>query len=108
MIHRDHRLTLNHVQSCAPNPFLSQRLHQRVRINQGPSARVDKHARPLHLLQKLFVYQVSRLQAARREDEEGITLPRQLIQVHAAQGIKSILFRELLVSGRSCKGGRIR
>ncbi len=51
MLRADVRFTLDDVQPSAPDPLFSQRLRERVRVDERAARSVDEHGVLLHLAQ---------------------------------------------------------
>src|SRR6266702_7692664 len=86
MLRADVRFTLDDVQASAPDPLLAQRLRERIRVDERAARGVDEHGVLLHLAQKARVYDVLRRITARREHEQHVALPRELVQPDAPDG----------------------
>lgn len=94
VISADMRFTLDDVEAGTPDPSFAQRLRERVRINERAASHVHQHGMFLHLAQKVFVDDVSRVLPSRREHKEHLALARELVQIYALDGAQVVVLRD--------------
>jgi hypothetical protein len=90
VVRADVGLALDDVEAGAPDPLFAQGASKRVRVYERTAGRVDEDGMPLHLSQKLLVYDVPRDFSTGREDEQDVTFARELVRVDAADGAQAV------------------
>jgi hypothetical protein len=94
MVSADMGLTLDDVKASTPDPFFTQRLRERVRVDERSTCRIHQHGMFLHLAQKIRIDDVARVLPAGREHEEHVALARELVEVYAPDGAQVVLCGE--------------
>ncbi len=108
MLRADVRFALDDVQTSAPDPLFAQRLRERIRVDERAARGVDEHGMLLHLAQKARVDDVPRRVAARREHEQHVALPRELVQADAPDGPQRVARHERRFELVVARRGRVR